>query len=78
MHTDFICDKCTLLSMSRQSRNAASYELVNWQHVFQQIDQDNDGLILRSDLKKYLLKYPLSDVHLPEYIVDAILGACGF
>ncbi|KAB7493922.1 Rhomboid-related protein 1 [Armadillidium nasatum] len=64
--------------MSRQSRNAASYELVNWQHIFQQIDQDNDGLILRSDLKKYLLKYPLSDVQLPEYIVDAILEHVDF
>lgn len=64
--------------MSRQSRNAAAYELVNWQHVFQQIDEDNDGLILRSDLKKYLLKYPLSDVTLPEDIVDAILQHVDF
>ncbi|MCL4118272.1 UNVERIFIED_CONTAM: hypothetical protein GTU68_031721 [Idotea baltica] len=64
--------------MSPQNRNPSLYQQINWQEVFKQIDTDNDGLILRSDLKKYLLKYPLSDVQLPEYMVDAILQHVDF
>lgn len=39
----------------------------------QQIDQDGDGYILRSELRRYLLATPVSEVPLSDDMVDAML-----
>lgn len=38
-----------------------------------QIDQDGDGYILRSELKQYLLRTPVSEVPLSNDMVDGML-----
>ena len=38
-----------------------------------QIDQDGDGFILRSELRRYLLATPVSEVPLSDDMVDAML-----
>ncbi|KAK3861336.1 hypothetical protein Pcinc_044501 [Petrolisthes cinctipes] len=58
--------------MSRRSRND-KYEPINWHEIFQRIDQDGDGYILRSELKQYLLRTPVSEVPLSNDMVDSML-----
>lgn len=38
-----------------------------------QIDSDGDGFILRSELKQYLLRTPVSEVPLSDDMVDSML-----
>ena len=42
-------------------------------HLALQIDQDGDGFILRSELRRYLLATPVSEVPLSDDMVDAML-----
>lgn len=58
--------------MPRRSRNE-KYEPINWHEIFQRIDSDGDGFILRSELKQYLLRTPVSDVPLSDDMVDSML-----
>ncbi|XP_071537732.1 rhomboid-related protein 2-like [Panulirus ornatus] len=58
--------------MSRRSRND-KYEPINWHEIFQRIDSDEDGFILRSELKQYLLRTPVSEVPLSDDMVDSML-----
>ncbi|KAF2353051.1 EF-hand domain [Trinorchestia longiramus] len=48
-------------------------EPINWHEIFLQIDADGDGLILKSELRQYLLKRPLSEVPLSPGLVDNLL-----
>nr|XP_053627754.1 inactive rhomboid-related protein 2-like [Cherax quadricarinatus] len=58
--------------MSPQGRSD-KYEPINWHEIFQRIDSDGDGYILRSELKKYLLNTPVSEVPLSDDMVDSML-----
>lgn len=58
--------------MSRRSRSD-KYEPINWHEIFQRIDSDGDGFILRSELKQYLLRTPVSEVPLSDDMVDSML-----
>ncbi|XP_045581868.1 rhomboid-related protein 2 [Procambarus clarkii] len=58
--------------MARRSR-IDKYEPINWHEIFQKIDSDGDGYILRSELKKYLLNTPVSEVPLSDDMVDSML-----
>lgn len=49
------------------------YEPINWHEIFTKIDTDQDGYVLRSELKKYLLSTPVSDVPLTNDMVDSML-----
>ncbi|XP_063841418.1 rhomboid-related protein 2-like [Scylla paramamosain] len=59
--------------MSRSGRSSGKYDPINWHEIFQRIDQDGDGFILRSELRRYLLATPVSEVPLSDDMVDAML-----
>ena len=56
------------------SSNTKSIIHIIYKCIIFQIDKDNDGYILRSELKYYLLRAPISDVPLSERLVDAMLN----
>ncbi|XP_018012178.1 rhomboid-related protein 2 [Hyalella azteca] len=54
--------------------NAPYSEPINWHDIFLRIDADGDGLILRSELRQYLLRKPISEVPLSAGLVDNLLA----
>uniref|UniRef100_A0A6A7G437 rhomboid protease n=1 Tax=Hirondellea gigas TaxID=1518452 RepID=A0A6A7G437_9CRUS len=51
----------------------APAEPINWHQIFLHIDADGDGLILKSELRHYILHRPISELPLSEALVDNLL-----
>lgn len=59
--------------MSHHGRSENN-EAINWHEIFSQIDSDQDGYILKTELKQYLLNTPINNVPISDDLVNSMIS----